>query len=371
MDVRTGKVARSYMDFLSDINGLNKLRNGKKYTMEHLYENYMQNGFIPKQITLDDINKLKGYTKKMMQHTKRKTHGYINFSRLNIGECVAGTECKFIEECGDKWNTAKPLDYGVHIIDANAQLHNQMESILKENKRKTQDEIVTVLNTLVNVKNETDQMRKELYSHTHLPWCYQQINKINTLQSSLDEAIRSLRRCVGVEETLSIYLPDHQNIKHEHTLEDNKGIFIDNSTINDNPYLSSPGKIVTFESESIKRELIGKEEFDNDAGVLHDENDLGIERFEDMDENCFEKHEMNEFEADDKVDDDILDNFDEEDNAFNDENIPVKKKRKGENPGDSPRKKINGSHDKHSDTAAFISPFSQWATWVKMDQTSD
>jgi len=251
-----------------------------------------------------------------------------------------------------------PVTWGDHVIPEEEEKADR--SAYDTKYQGSSEDIVAVLNTLLNAKTEAEQISTELHSHTHLPWCNQQINKMDTLHSSLDDAIRSLRRYIGMEEQLTtIYLPDtsKDDIKHEHSFDDTKDMVIateNNSTINDNPNLCSPNTTETVESEEVKTELITivKEEISNDDSRLNDEDIFGLDHFED--ENCLEKDEMKEFEVDDKVDDDILDDFDEEDNENIDENILAEKKRKAENQGNSPRKKITGFYEKQSDKSCSI-----------------
>jgi len=241
-----------------------------------------------------------------------------------------------------------PVTWGDHVIPEEEEKADR--SAYDTKYQGSSEDIVAVLNTLLNAKTEAEQISTELHSHTHLPWCNQQINKMDTLHSSLDDAIRSLQRCVGIEDELTtIYLPEQSNddIKHEHSFVDTKDMVIsteDNSTI----------KTEMIESEEIKTELITveEEEISNDDSEFNDEDNFEMDHF--LSVNILEKDEMKEFEADDKVEGDIHDNFDQEENRNIDENILARNKRKAENQGNSPRKKITGSYEKQSEKSSSI-----------------
>jgi len=249
----------------------------------------------------------------------------------------------------------------------------------------------------------------------YLPWCKQQLNQITNLQTSLDKAIRGLQRCVGVqEEHPAIFLPDN-DIKHEYNITDKKDMMIiteECSNINANITLSSPKDhdFVEYESKiTIQKEEIIPEEnvtihkspnnfsidkddiVENDSRItIEKEDNIPEENFtisnnatlsdrndivqsesittDEKDEICndedlfnqnnplFARDDMRGFEADANVDEDILDDFDEEEDDFNDENTHAKKRRKVEDQEISLSKKVDISHDKHSDKKCYNLP---------------
>jgi len=149
MEVNTGMAARTYKQLYKDIRKVHPKRY-KTATKENLFIEYLEKGYIPKEITLDDFKKLRKYTNNHMGKNSKSSALKKEFEKLNIGQCKDDNEESFLKFCGENWKammegTVKSASFGVYNIGPDNHTSNKKrclgQSLSQQNTTSSTSEI--------------------------------------------------------------------------------------------------------------------------------------------------------------------------------------------------------------------------------------
>jgi len=282
MSIEGGRQERTYGELLSDINKLKKPSGYGSYKL--MYEHYREQGYIPIKTEEWQFMKLKDFMTNQFPRSKQAVQ--LKYRKLKIGEVDTTIETHvqyFKKHFQDLWDYGKLGSY-------NPENFGRMKFV----------------HEMIRVKKELEALKKE---NCRLMEENQYLKKKLSMKEEVEHTnVRLEEKCISFMAQNS---NANQNVKEEGPNKDGKEVRIndekDYSSKNLDLNIPLPpfNKIVEFDNE----------ELNNDNHELNGENLYGLDHFEVM--NDIEKDdEMEDFNADHQVDDDILDNFDEENDSY-------------------------------------------------------